>query len=71
MTKDDFMVTIVPESLEISHLFINNEGVRELNVVAVDIGAKTIIVKYGGAYSGTYDLVVKSVINGNVDTSTC
>ena len=70
MTKDDFTVTLVPESLELTYLFVNNAGVRELNVVAVDTAAKTITVKYGGAYSGTYDLVVKSVANGNVDTST-
>ena len=25
-------------------------------------------VKYGGAYSGTYDLIIKSKLNGNVDT---
>lgn len=69
MTKDDFTVTIVPESLELTYLFVNNEGVRELNVVAVDTDAKTITVKYGGAYSGTYDVVVKSIANGNLDTS--
>lgn len=28
MTKDDFTVTIVPESLEITYLTVNNEGVR-------------------------------------------
>lgn len=69
MTVDDFTVTLVPESLELTYLFVNNEGVRELNVVAVDTATKTITVKYGGAYSGTYDIVVKSVANGNVDTS--
>jgi hypothetical protein len=69
MTKEDFSVTLVPESLELTYLFINNEGVRELNVVAVDPVAKTITVKYGGAYSGTYDIVVKSHANGNVDTT--
>ena len=70
MTKDDLKVTLVPESLELSHLNINNEGIRELNVVAVDTVAKTLTIKYGGAYSGTYDLVIKSTANGNVDTST-
>lgn len=68
MTKDDFTVTIVPVELELSWLNVNNEGIRELNVVAVDTSAMTITVKYGGAYSGTYDIVIKSVLNGNIDT---
>ena len=63
---DDFSVTIVPEELEKSWLFINNEGVREFNVVAVDTTNKIITIKYGGAYSGTYDIVVKSQTNGNI-----
>jgi len=68
MTKDDFTVTIVPTSLELSYLFVNNEGVREFNVVAVNTDTKTLTIKYGGAYSGTYDLVIKSTTNGNIDT---
>ena len=68
MTKDDFTVTLVPEELELTYLFVNNDGVRELNVVAVDTVDKTITVKYGGAYSGTYDVVIKSTANGNIDT---
>lgn len=69
MSKEDFSVTIVPVSLELTYLTINNEGVRPFNVIAVDETAKTITVKYGGAYSGTYDLVIKSVTNGNIDTT--
>jgi hypothetical protein len=69
MTKEDLTVTIVPESLELSYLSVNNDGIRELNVVAVDTVAKTVTVKYGGAYSGTYDILVESVANGNVDTA--
>jgi hypothetical protein len=69
MTKEDFTVIITPESLELSHLNRNNDGVRELNVVGVDPVAKTITVKYGGAYSGTYDVIIKSTANGNLDTS--
>jgi hypothetical protein len=69
MTKDDFSVTLVPVELEITYLEVNNEGIRYLNVVAVDTSAKTITVKYGGAFSGTYDLVIKSTANGNIDTS--
>jgi hypothetical protein len=69
MTKDDFTVMLVPEELELTYLTVNNEGKRELNVVAVDPVAKTVTVKYGGAYSGTYDIVIKSKLNGNVATS--
>ena len=69
MTKDDFTVMIIPVKLEKSKLTINNGGVRSLNVIAVDTSAKTITVKYGGAYSGTYDLLIKSKTNGNIDTS--
>lgn len=69
MTKEDLSVTIVPVSLELTHLTINNEGIRPLNVVAVDTTLKTITVKYGGTYSGTYDLVIKSTLNGNIDTT--
>ena len=69
MTKEDFTVTLVPEELELTHLIINNEGKRELNVVAVDPVSKTITVKYGGAYSGTYNLLIKSKANGNLNTS--
>ena len=37
--------------------------------MAVDTSLLTITVKYGGAYSGTYDLLIKSTANGNLDTS--
>lgn len=67
MTTDDLTVTLVPAVLELTYLEVNNDGIRELNVVAVDTTAKTITVKYGGAYSGTYDLVIVSVANGNID----
>ena len=68
MTTGDFKVRLVPETLELSYLIVNNGGERELNVVAVDSVAKTITVKYGGAYSGTYDVYIKSLTNGAVDT---
>ena len=58
MTTEDFTVLLLPSSLEISQLIINNGGVRELNVVAVDKTARTITVKYGGAYSGTYSVII-------------
>ena len=69
MSVDDFTVTMVPVELELTYLYVNNEGVRALKVVAVDTDAKTITIKYGGAYSGTYDLVIKSATEGNLDTT--
>ena len=41
---------------------------RFLNVVAVDPIARTITVKYGGAYSGIYDVIIKSTSNGYLYT---
>ena len=69
MSVDDFSVTMVPVELELTYLYVNNDGVRALKVVAVDTTAKTITIKYGGAFSGTYDLVIKSLAEGNLDTS--
>lgn len=69
MTKDDFTVSLTPLVLEQTYLIINNDGNRDLNVVAVDTDAKTVTVKYGGAYLGTYNLIVKSETNGRIDTA--
>lgn len=55
--------------MEETKLEINNEGVRALNIIAVDTTAKTITVKYGGAYSGTYEVRIKSLTNGYIETS--
>ena len=69
MTKEDFTVWLVPDELEITHLIVNNDGKKQLNVVAVDATDKTITVKYGGAFSGTYNLLIKSEANGNLNTA--
>jgi len=69
MTKEDFSVELLPVTLEKTHLTINNGGRRPLNVIGVDTTLKTVTVKYGGAYSGTYDWLIKSVKNGNIDTT--
>ena len=68
MTKEDFTVFIEPIELETTQLVINNGGRRQLNVIAVDTSLKTITLKYGGAYSGTYSLSITSVANGMIDT---
>jgi hypothetical protein len=43
---------------------------RSLNVVAVDTSTMEISVKYGGAYSGVYELIVVSDNEGSFDTTT-
>ena len=68
MTTDDFEVSLHPAELELTRLDVLREGVRQLNVVGVDPIQKTITVKYGGAYSGTYDLRIKSKTQGNILT---
>lgn len=45
------------------------EHERFLSVIAQSGADRTITVKYNGAYSGVYDLRVKSARNGNVLTS--
>ena len=49
-----FTVAINPIELELSQLNIA-EGPRSLNVVSCDDATGCIEVKYGGAYSGTYE----------------
>ena len=69
LTVEDFTVTLKPVELEPTLFTILNGGVRQLNVVSVDDATKTITVKYGGAYSGTYDIEVISDTQGTIDTS--
>ena len=46
-----------------------NGDKRPLNVVDTDKDNLQLIVKYGGAYSGVYDLEVESKNNGFLDTT--
>ena len=69
LDTDIFTVRIVPKELETTYLEINNEGKRDFNVVEVDAANKIIKFKYGGAYSGEYELIVTSKLHGNIDTS--
>jgi hypothetical protein len=54
-TNADFKVFLVPVALDDPDMSTNP---RPLNVVGIDSGNMEIEVKYGGAYSGTYDLEV-------------
>ena len=47
MAKEDFSVTLIPR---------DGGKVRPLNVVGIDKDSGTLDVKYGGAYSGLYDI---------------
>jgi hypothetical protein len=46
----------------------NTDYERELYVMAVDDAAKTITLKFPGAYSGTYQLQISSVQHGRIDS---
>lgn len=45
----------------------NTTNIRALNVMSVSNSVKTITCKYGGAYSGTYKLIVRSISLGRFD----
>ena len=68
MANDTFSVSLVPRDPDLTRP--NGDAERPLNVVKIDAtnGAPSITVKYGGAYSGVYDLEVHSDINGNIVT---
>jgi hypothetical protein len=64
-----FAGTLDREDLEIFIEDIANPAnVRQVNVISVDNTAKTILVKYGGAYTGEYKLIVRSISLGRFDT---
>lgn len=55
---EDFSVKLVLTRLDnVNELYVITDE-RPLRVVEVDSTARTITVKYGGAYSGLYDIVV-------------
>jgi hypothetical protein len=63
-----FNVSIKPVELELTQLTVN-EAPRKLNVVKCDEATGCLEVKYGGAYSGTYEWEIVSAAHGNIDTS--
>lgn len=60
MDDDTFSVYLVPQ---------DGGDTRQLNVVEIDSDNLRLTLKYGGAYSGVYDLEVKSEIHGFLDTA--
>lgn len=58
--NNDFADTLVVSDLSVSVIDTNTTRAnnKDVNVVAVDNTAKTISIKFGGAYSGTYKLSV-------------
>ena len=69
MESDEFTVSIIPRDPDLTRP--NGEAARPLNVIRYDntVGQSSITVKYGGAYSGIYDLEVSSFLNGFLVTS--
>jgi hypothetical protein len=67
---DTFNVAIIPQDLTNDIDRCQDTvvtGKRALNVVARDATAKTLTVKYGGAYSGIYELCVSTGRNGPLE----
>ena len=64
-----FEVSLVPQELELTQLRQHNNP-RPLNVVGCDESTGCILVKYGGAYSGTYTWDIESTdpAHGTIDT---
>jgi hypothetical protein len=60
MAKDDFSVTLISR---------DDGSTRPLNVVEIDSDNGTLDVKYGGAYSGMYDIQVSHSTEGSFLTS--
>ena len=65
LTEDGVTVKIIDNDAS------NPTNIKELNVVSVDDSAKSITVKYGGAYSGEYsiEVTVSDGDHGRVDAS--
>ena len=62
MDDDTFYVGLV--ATDEANARPNGDMVRWLNVVSYDKVLKTITVKYGGAYSGDYKILLESEIQG-------
>jgi hypothetical protein len=70
MCDDTFSVSIKPITLDTTQLTVSMDA-RALNVIDSECDDTTgcITVKYGGAYSGEYEWIINSELNGNIDTS--
>lgn len=62
MELDTFTVGLAPRDLDLARP--GGDLVRWLNVVDYDKVARTITVKYGGAYSGKYQIILESARQG-------
>ena len=58
MPNDSWKVGLMTDDPDLARP--NGDMVRWLNVVSYDTSANTITVKYGGAYSGKYKIVLES-----------
>ena len=71
MDADTFTVSIYPVDPDntVGNVHIEvTEHERFLNVIAQSEADRTVTVKFNGAYSGVYDLRVKSETNGYIST---
>ena len=66
LDTDEWTVGLVTEDKELARP--NGDMIRYLNVVEYDKSANTISVKYGGAYSGEYTILLRSKLVGPFNT---
>lgn len=57
MDNENWEITLIPRDAENKR--------KQLKVVAYDKVAKTVTVKYGGAYSGEYNVMIESDLTSN------
>ena len=72
MENDNFAVSLYPQDPENTYGNVHIEVTRHerpLNVIKIDPSTRSITVKYGGAYSGVYDLIVSSALHGRIVTT--
>jgi IPT/TIG domain len=66
----NFPYTLVKSDLKVSLISIKDSSyVRPLNVIDINDSTKEFKVRYGGAFSGLYNVSVASIQYGNFDTS--
>lgn len=66
LSKDEFSVNATQLSNNTVH--IAHSLTKQLNVVEVDDAAKTITVLFGGAYSGKYQIKIRHLVFGLLNT---
>jgi hypothetical protein len=65
----NFPYTLNKEDFSVNATSISNSSyIRYMNVIGVDDEAKTITVKFGGAYSGAYKIWIRHSATGLIES---